>query len=95
MCVCDWWEYRSAVYQATLSFSWEFTKYVSENEGYKLPMPLSSGLDSELLFKLFFYMCYFKGRSYFVYGTFKEIQGSHWLAAMYVVFSKVSLMAFE
>lgn len=55
--MCGWLlgEYRSArgIPAVLFSFSWDFAKCVSENEGYKLPIPMPSGVDSELVLKHF------------------------------------------
>lgn len=65
MCVCVWLvgiqEHR--VYQAALfSFNWDFAKCLCENEGYRLPIPLPSGVDSQLVLEYFFIFATLKAR---------------------------------
>lgn len=83
MCVCSWGEYRSAGYTKQHSFPLVGSAY--QSNGYKLPI-LPSDVDTELVLKHFFIFTTLKPR---VYGTCTELQGGHWLAALYVVFSKV------
>lgn len=93
-----WREYRSSGYTkqhssplvGTLRNAYLRTRATSSL--YLCPVVLNQSQD---LSGFFLYIFYFKGKSYFVYGTSREIQGSCWLAAMYVVFGKVPLMAFE
>lgn len=63
VCVHGWGEYRSAGYtEQHFSFSWDFAKCVSVNEGYKHPILLPSGVDSELVLKRFFIFVTLKAR---------------------------------